>query len=506
MPKRPTKTAPTKGFPSIEEHDVVIVGAGFAGLGMAIRLRQAHREDFVILERAESVGGTWQANTYPGCACDVPSNLYSFSFALNPNWSRSFSPQPEIEAYLQACAERFEVLDRVRFGHEVRHAAWDAETRRWTVETDQQVFRCRILASGTGPLSAPKLPDIPGRDTFDGPAMHTGEWDRTVDFAGKRVAVIGTGASSLQVIPELAGIAEHIDVYQRTPAWVVPRTDRPITHIEHLLYRHVPGVQRLVRAAIYWSREAYVVAFTRKLKLLAVVQGIATRHLSRQVPDPELRAKLTPDYAIGCKRILISNVYYPALSRPDVDVITDRITEITGDGVVTADGTERPVDIIVYGTGFHVTDLPTAKIIEGRDGQILADVWAKGMEAYLGTAVAGFPNLFFLIGPNTGLGHTSMVVMIEGQVNYVLDALDQMDAENLETVEVRSEVQAAANDEIQAKLEHSVWNTGGCASWYLDERGRNTTLWPTYTFDFRRRTRRFDLGSYRQERRRPTVV
>ncbi len=479
------------------ETDIVIIGTGFAGLSMAIRLEQVGRHDYVVLERASKVGGTWRDNTYPGCACDVPSNLYSFSFAPNPNWTRSFSPQPEIEAYLQGCADQFGVMPRIRFDHAVTRAAWDDSAQRWTVETAQGTFRCRILISGTGPLSEPKIPALAGAESFTGPSFHTGTWDNAVELAGKRVAVIGTGASSIQVVPNLAKIAAHVDVYQRTAPWVIPRTDRKISSVEHWLYRHVPAFQRLVRNSTYWSRELYVVGLAKRPKLMRVVQKVARKHLNRQVADPQLRATLTPTFTIGCKRILISNDYYPALCQPNVDVITDRLTEVRKHGVVTADGAEHPTDVIVYGTGFHVTDLPTAKFVFGRDGQSLSDEWAKGMEAYLGSTVAGFPNLFFLIGPNSGLGHTSMVVMIEAQLTYVLDALTTMDARGLATVDVKPEVQMSFNDNLQHLLATSVWNTGGCASWYLDERGRNTTLWPTFTFDFRRHTAHFDLDDYR---------
>lgn len=498
----PSSTAPDASDMPREHHDVIVIGSGFAGLGMAIRLHESGREDFIVLERADGPGGTWRFNSYPGCACDVPSNLYSFSFALNPNWSRSFSPQQEIEQYLIDCAHTFGVADRIRYRQPVTAATWDAHEGLWLVVTPSATYSCRILVGATGPLSEPKLPDVPGRDTFEGTTLHTGAWDREVDLTGKRVAVVGTGASAIQVVPELAKIVDHLDVYQRTPPWIMPRTDRPISSVEHWAYRHVPGAQRLVRESIYWARESFVIAFTRQLGLLKVVEGLARKHLARQVPNADLRAALTPTYRIGCKRILLSNDYYPALGKSHVDLITHGIARIGANHIETVDGTTRDVDAIVYATGFHVTDLPTAQIITGTDGMKLADVWANGMEAHHGTSVAGFPNLFFLIGPNTGLGHSSMIVMIEAQIHYVLDALDKMDAHGVASVDVRPEVQRASNDALQAQLAGSVWNTGGCASWYLDARGRNTTLWPTFTFTFRHQTRTFVLGDHHVQRQR----
>ncbi len=477
--------------------EVAIIGSGFAGLGMAIRLQEAGIEDFVVLERGDDVGGTWRDNSYPGAACDVPSRLYSFSFAPNPAWTRSFSPQPEILDYLRGCAQRFGVTDRLRFATTVLSAAWDADATHWRLETTNGGMTASVLVSGAGALSDPKAPAIPGIETFTGTTFHSAAWNHDHDLAGERVAVIGTGASAIQIVPEIQPKVASLRVFQRTPAWIVPRTDRPFTHLERLVYRRFPAVERVARAAIYWGRETYVLGFTRRQGLMALPDRLARMHLRRGVPDPELRAKLTPEYRIGCKRILISNDFYPALSAPNTDVVTSPIAEIRERAIVTADGVEHPTDTIVFATGFQVTPPPIAEALHGRDGRSLGAVWREhGMQGHRGTTFAGFPNLFVLVGPNTGLGHTSMVYMIESQVQYVLDTLQTMRREGLATVEPRPESQAAFNARMAQDMRGTVWETGGCASWYLDEHGRNTTLWPDFTFRFRRLTRRFDRDGY----------
>jgi cation diffusion facilitator CzcD-associated flavoprotein CzcO len=474
---------------------VAVVGTGFAGLGMAIRLRGAGIEDLVVFERADDVGGTWRDNTYPGCTCDVPSHLYSFSFAPNPDWSRSFSPQPEILSYLRGCADRYGVRPHIRFGHEVRAARWDETAGRWRIETSQGEYTAQMLVAGMGPLSEPSVPSLPGLSSFEGTVFHSAQWNHSHDLAGERVAVIGTGASAIQFVPKIQPQVASLLVFQRTPPWIVPRTDRRISRVERFLLRRLPGVQQAWRGAIYWGRETFVWGFVRP-RVIRNLQRLARGHLRRQVPDPVLASQLTPDYTIGCKRILISNDYYPALSQPNVSLVTSAVASVRPRSVVSADGVEHPVDTIIFGTGFHVTDPPAATRVWGRDGLLLADAWRDGMSAYLGGAIARFPNMFMLIGPNTGLGHTSMVFMIESQIAYVLDCLRVMSQRGLATVSVRPEVQSSYNAEIQTQLVETVWNAGGCRSWYLDEHGRNTTVWPTYTWKFRQRTRRFDLSSY----------
>lgn len=479
----------------------LIVGSGFAGLGMAIQLREDGRDDFLVLERSDDVGGTWQANTYPGAACDVPSRLYSFSFAQNPNWTRSFSPQGEILDYLRHCAEKFDVLPKIRFGVKLENAAWDDDAQRWQVETTAGALTCDVLISGAGALSEPKLPPIPGAEDFQGKVFHSAAWDHEHDLTGERVAVIGTGASSIQIVPEIQPKVRSLKVFQRTPAWIIPRTDRDYTRLEKVLYKRVPALQKLARGLIYWGREAYVLGFAVERRIMKLPEALARAHLRRHVPDPELRDKLTPDYTIGCKRILISNDFYPALAQDNADVVTSPIERMTATSIVTEDGEEHEFDTIVFATGFQVTPPPIAKCITGRDGQVLDDVWAeRGMQAHRGTTISGFPNLFFLVGPNTGLGHTSMVYVIESQIHYVREALRTMEREGIKALEPRPEAQERFNDALQQRLKGTVWDQGGCASWYLDDTGRNTTLWPWFTFRFRKALREFDAGSYDQVR------
>ena len=479
--------------------DVAIVGSGFAGLGAAVRLKQAHRE-FVVLEKANDLGGTWRDNTYPGCECDVPSHLYSFSFALNPDWSQSFSPQEEIFDYLRKTARDFGIVDRIRFGTAVLDARWDDEAGKWRIRTSRGDLSANFLIAGTGGLSEPSIPKLPGLETFEGATFHSATWDHRHDLTGKRVAVIGTGASAIQFIPYVQQRAEHLTVFQRTAPWVLPRRNRDIGDRERWIYRHVPFAQRLVRTLIYWGRETWVIGF-RKPDIMRFPEKQARALLRKQIPDKELRRKVTPNFRLGCKRTLLSNDYYPALTQPNVHVETNRIVEVQRDSIVTedADGnrSEHPVDTIIFGTGFHVTDPPVAQHVFGRDGRSLAEHWLDGgMSAFHGLMVTGFPNMFFLVGPNTGLGHNSIVLMIETQVRYIVDALKQMKRRGLRTIEPKPEVQGAYNVKLQRMLGGTVWNAGGCSSWYLDEAGRNTTLWPTYTWAFRKELRRCNLENY----------
>ncbi|MTV25370.1 NAD(P)/FAD-dependent oxidoreductase [Nitriliruptoraceae bacterium ZYF776] len=479
----------------MRHHEVVIVGAGFAGVGAAIELRRAGVTDLVVLDRGDDVGGTWRDNTYPGAACDVPSILYSFSFAQNPDWSRSFSPQPEIHAYLQRVTREFGVEPHLRLRTEVVDVRFDEATARWHITTERGRYSARFVISAVGGLSEPVTPPIPGLDTFPGQVFHTAAWDHDAPLDGKRVAVVGTGASAIQVVPSLARRVGALTLFQRTPAWIMPRHDRDWTRVERWLYRRFPALQRLGRTLVYWGRELYVVGFRRPSPVMRLPQAIATRHLHRQVRDPKLRRQLTPDYTIGCKRILISNDFYPALTRDHVELVDAGLAEVRGSHVVGADGTEREVDAIVFATGFETRDHPVAHRVHGRDGRTLADVWAGGTRAHLGTEVAGFPNLFHLVGPNTGLGHSSMVLQIESQVAYVVDAIGQLRGTEA-AADVREEVMDASDRRVQLALEGTVWTGGGCASWYLDDTGRNGTLWPSFTFAFRRQLARYRLEDH----------
>lgn len=484
---------------STDQHvEHLVVGAGFGGLGAAIKLEEMGEHDFLVIEKDGGVGGTWRANSYPGAACDVPSQLYSFSFAPNPDWSASFSPQPEIEAYLNKVATESGTLDRFRFHTRVEDIAWDDDEQVWRAAlSDGTTVTATTVISAAGGLSEPNLPDIEGIDSFAGEIFHSARWNHDVDLVGKRIAVIGTGASAIQIVPELQKVAGHLDVYQRTAPWVIPRNEHKYSEIEKFAFRNLPLVQRLSRTAIYWGRETYVPAFTKIPKLAFPAKQLALFNIRRGIKDPELRAKVTPDYEIGCKRILISNTYYPALDADNVDLVTDGIARVTPHSVVTADGTERPIDVLVVATGFHTTEQPIAQHVRGRGGQTLAKAWAdNGQVAYKGTTIRNFPNLFQIVGPNTGLGHSSMVFIIESQLNYVTDAIRVMRRDGLATIEPRADKQAEWNADLQRRMQSTVWNTGGCASWYLDDQGRNTTLWPRATFTFRRLLSRFDKEAY----------
>lgn len=473
---------------------VAIIGAGFAGLGLA-RALEREGVDYVILERGDAVGGTWRDNRYPGCQCDVPSHLYSFSFALNPNWSRTYPLQAEIWDYLRVVADRFGITPKIRFRHEVLDAYWDAAARVWRIETSGGPVAARVLVAGVGGLSEPKPPDIPGLDAFRGPVIHSADWNEGAELRGKRVAVIGTGASAVQIIPRLQPLVEKLVVYQRTPAWVVPHRDRPITGGERTLYRHLPIAQRLVRAGIYWVRELLVLGLARNR--VEPIRRVAAEHLRKQVPDPTLRARLTPSFSPGCKRLLPSNAYYPALTQPNVELVTEPIAEVTATGIRTANGQEHPLDAIITATGFRVTNHPFFERVRGSQGRSLAERWADtGMQAYRGTTISGFPNLFVMTGPNTGLGHTSVIVMIESQIPYVLGALRTLRRRELDAVDAKLDVEREYNADIQRRLKGSVWNSGGCRSWYLDSQGRNSTLWPDFTWRYRLLMRRFDAESY----------
>ena len=474
---------------------VAIVGAGFSGLAVAASLGEAGVDDFTVLERGADVGGTWRDNSYPGCACDVPSHLYSFAFAPNPEWSSTFSPQEEIQAYLRRVAAERGLLQKVRLNTEVERCTWDAERQRWEIETSTGRVSARVLVSAAGPLSEPSIPRIRGIERFRGTVFHSAQWDHAHDLSGERVAVIGTGASAIQFVPQIQPSVAQLQVYQRTPPWIMPRRARSLTRFERVVYRRSPAAQRRMRDAIYWARETYAIPLIR-VGLSPLTRRIMTTHLQRHVKDPQLLAKLTPAYAPGCKRILISNDYLPALAKPNVDVITTGIEEIRERSIVTSDGLERDVDTIIFGTGFHVTDVPVASRVFDANGRSLRDAWSAGMRAYRGTAVAGFPNLFLILGPNTGLGHTSVVLMAEWQARYVTQAIRHMQANGIAELVVQPRAQEEWNASVQRKMRGTVWLEGGCASWYLDEHGCNTTLWPDFTFRFRNALRTFDPRNY----------
>lgn len=482
----------------METVDVAIVGSGFAGLGMAIALERTPVtgfEDVVVLERAQDVGGTWLANRYPGCACNVPSRLYSFSFAPDPGWQRSHSGREVIQGYLKGCAHAYGVRKRIRFGCALTGGRWDDDAGTWSLETTRGPLRARVLVVGAGALSTPQRPALPGLASFAGPVVHSAEWDPADPLAGKRVAVVGTGASAAQLVPAIAPEVERLHVFQRTPAWVLPRRGRPIGQVERRLFRRFPSLARLVRAGLTWGRELYALPLLHP-RFSRVAEPLARVHLARQVADPELRARLAPSYPMGCRRTVLSNEFYPALTRPNVELVTEPIASVVPDGIVTTDGTTRAVDRIVLATGFAVADPPFARLLRGRDGRTLAEHWAGSPRAYRGTAVAGFPNLFVLLGPNTGLGHTSVLLMLEAQIGHVMDALRALAAQGGERLEVRPEAEATWTAAVDRRMRTTVWSSGACRRWYLDAAGRNSTLWPGLALDFIRRLRRWNPAAY----------
>ncbi|WP_406000327.1 flavin-containing monooxygenase [Streptomyces sp. NBC_00829] len=489
----------------MDQHEhvrVAVIGSGFGGLGAAVRLRREGITDFVVLERADSVGGTWRDNSYPGCACDVPSHLYSFSFAPNPDWPRTFSGQEHIRAYLEHVADTFRLRSHIRFSHDVLMMRWDNDELRWEIETSKGTFTADVVVSATGPLSDPKIPGIPGLADFPGKVFHSARWNHDYDLSGKRVAMIGTGASAIQIVPAIQPKAEKLTLFQRTPPWVMPRMDRRISGAERWLHRQLPFTSAARRGLLWGLRELQVSAFTKRPNELGLIESLAKAAMAKSIKDPALRARLTPSYRIGCKRILLSSEYYPALARPNVDVVASGLAEVRGSTVVADDGTATEVDAIIFGTGFHVTDLPIAERVVGADGTTLAESWKDGMQALRGSTAAGFPNWMTIIGPNTGLGHSSMILMIESQLNYMADYMRQLKVlGGRVALAVRPSAVGAWNKRVQERMERTVWKSGGCNSWYLDANGRNTTLWPGTTGEFRKATREVDLAEYEVVRR-----
>lgn len=473
-----------------ESFEVLILGAGFAGLAMAISLREQAEalglppERVAVLEREDEIGGTWYVNRYPGCACDIPSHLYSYSFARKPDWSRAYAPQGEILDYIREVAERFQIREQVRTGCDITSARWDEQAARWRLQAaDGRRFSAPFLITATGGLSRPKWPELPGMERFTGPTLHTAQWDEAVDLKGKTVAVIGTGASAIQLVPQLAPRVGRLDLYQRTPPWIMPRADAPIAEWSKGAMRKLPVLSLLRRERLRWVNDIRSVAFLHWTGFMRFARLQAQAHIRSQIQDPVLRRKVTPDYDVGCKRVLVADDYYPALCRDNVHLHTGGATAIEADGVLGADGERRPADVIVYATGFQATRPLPVGVVFGKGGTDLAAYWGDCPFAYRGTTVAGFPNLFFLVGPNTGLGHSSMLIIIEAQARYVRELLRRSRAEGVREIEVKQQAEARYNEEIQAKLGKAIW-ASGCKSWYITEDGRNPTLWPGSTFAF----------------------
>lgn len=482
--------------------DVVVIGSGFAGLGTGIRLKEAGIQDFVLLEAADEVGGTWRDNTYPGAACDVQSHLYSFSFEPRPDWSKAFAPQPEIQRYLVHCADRYGLRDHLYLGALVLDADWDEDDHTWTVTTqDGRRWVADALVGAIGGLRDPSYPDIPGRDTYEGIELHSARWDHDVDLAGRRVAVVGSGASAVQIVPAIAGTAEHVTLLQRTPPWILPRHQYDYPALLKQAFRHVPGLRRLHRTQLYLQNELRFAAFGRLHPyLMPVAERVATAYMKSQVSDPALRAKLRPDYRLGCKRMLLSDDYYPSLTRDDVSVVTDGIAEVTPTGLLTTAGEAVDADVLVYCTGFHI-EAPLGQLtIRGKGGTTLREAWGRRPIAYMGVTMPHFPNLFLMVGPNSGLGHNSVVFMIESQLGYVVPAIQRIVQDDVAELDLDPSALQSFQDEVDRRSRHTVW-TSGCDSWYLGEGGVNYTLWPGSTAEYRLRMARFDERRYRVTRR-----
>ncbi|MTE16760.1 flavin-containing monooxygenase [Nocardia aurantiaca] len=482
-----------EGLP--ERVRVLVIGAGFGGLGAAIKLRENGITDFVVLARESDVGGTWQVNTYPGAQVDVPSLLYSYSFAPNPYWTRLYPLQAEIQAYLRRTAERFGVLPHIRFGCEIEQCVWDEDAQHWIVRTDAGVVHAQFVIAGFGPFSAPSIPKFPGIETFTGTAFHSAHWDHGHDLTGRRVAVIGTGASAVQFVPQIQPRVEHLSVFQRTPIWVMPHPDRPTNPVTRGLWRRVPGAQRSARQALAVLFESLVPPFTKHPDLLVGLEKSARWNIQRSIEDPRLREALTPRYRLGCKRPTFSNTYYPALAAANAEVVTSGIERIDATGIITKDGEHHPVDTIIYGTGFRINDHPIAERLIGRNGVSMAQLWAEDPKAYLGTTVSGLPNMFIVLGPNSA-PYTSAVVTIEAQLAYIIDALRTAEKAGISSIDVQPGVQREFNDRLDRQLSRSVWATGGCDSYYIGQGGRIVAFWPGFAAQFAHRTRKLNLDDY----------
>ncbi|KMQ74327.1 flavin-containing monooxygenase [Marinobacter subterrani] len=475
---------------------ILIIGTGFGGLGMAITLKQAGFTNLTMLEKAHRVGGTWRDNTYPGAACDVQSHFYSYSFEPRHDWSRKFGLQPEILGYMDHCLEKYQLGEHIRCNAEVKEASFDERNNQWIVTlTSGEQLTASVLITATGQLNQPAWPKLEGLDRFQGKLFHSARWDHDYDLAGKHVAVIGTGASAIQFVPEIAPKVKQLDLFQRSAAWVLPKPDRPFTAWEQAAFRKVPAWDRLYRYLIYWKNESRALAFTRFSGLLGIYANQAKCEAGRWVTDPAKLKHIIPDYKIGCKRILISNDWYPAINRPNVNLITDPIDHIEEYGVVTRGGQHHPVDAIICGTGFRASDFLSPIRITGRSGKTLNEAWQNGAAAFKGITVSGFPNLFMLYGPNTNLAHNSILYMLESQFRYVLGCVETLEKYPGSAMDVRQDRQDRFGRVVQQRLKDTVWNSG-CSSWYLDANGRNTINWPGFSFTYRFATRRVDTADY----------
>lgn len=481
--------------------ETAIIGAGFGGLGLAIKLLQEGQGNFAVFEKSGDVGGVWRDNIYPGAACDVPSHLYSFSFEPNPEWSRTFGGQSEIHQYLQHCTDKYQLWGKIRFNAEVTAAKFDEQNHLWTLHfADGESVRARTVVFAVGALNVPAYPNIEGLDSFQGKIMHTAEWDSDCDLRGKRVGVIGTGASAIQVVPEIQPVVESLSLYQRTAPWVMPKRDGWIPPRWRKLYARLPLLQKLHRIVQYWMFESTAPVMIKNNWMTRMGEKLGRRYLTRMIKDPVLREKVTPRYALGCKRVLLSDDYYPALTRPNVEVLTDGIARVDESGIVSRDGSHQALDVIVLATGFKVPAAGAPFSIEGLGGRLLNDDWRSGSEAYLGMTVSGYPNMLYIMGPNTGPGNISVIFYIESQLRYIMAYLRHLRERNIAALDLKAEVQREFNDALQAKMQNTTWMSG-CDSWYLTEDGKNTTLWPGYSWQYRMQSKHFDPSIYRSQRR-----
>jgi cation diffusion facilitator CzcD-associated flavoprotein CzcO len=482
-------------------YDTLIVGTGFTGIGTAIKLTESGVDDFVMLERADRVGGTWRDNTYPGAACDIPSLLYSFSFVKNPTWSRAYSPAGEICSHIEEMVDRFDLRRRIEFGTEVIGLQFDEDAGIWTVNTKgskgsrPQQFRARTVVLASGPLPDHKLPDIRGIDTYEGRKIHSAKWDHGYDFTDKRVAVIGTGASAIQIVPELVKQAGFVKVFQRTPGWVIPRLDIATPAAAQGLFAKVPAVQQLARQALFWGHEASATALVWDSPLTSLVARLGKAHLRRQVKDPWLRRQLTPDFTPGCKRMLISSDYYPALQKENCKLIDWPIATMSPVGIRTSDGVEHHLDAVVFATGYDVHLSGPPYPITGLGGRSLSDEWTGGAQAYKSINAHGYPNLFFMTGPNSGPGHNSLLVFVEGQIDYAVSGISAILKNDLRYLDVRDDVQRAHNQTLQRRLTKTTWMSG-CSSWYLTADGFNASMYPGFATQYLRQMREYRFGDY----------
>ena len=473
---------------------VAIVGGGFGGIGAATMLRREGYEDVTVFEKADGIGGVWHHNTYPGAACDVPSHLYEFSFAPN-RWSRRYAPQSEIQAYIEGVARRFGVLEKVRTNTEVTGARWDEGQAKWLLETSTGRHEADVLLTACGQLSVPQTPPIAGLESFEGPAFHTADWRHDVDLAGKRVAVVGTGCSAIQVVPAIQPQVAQVDVYQRSAGWTFPKNDFAYPRWAHALFKRFPPLRRLDRASVFAFNELGAAAMTRHRWLLPVLRAIGRRQIEAAIQDPELLRKVTPTDEIGCKRVMLTDEWYPTLAEPNVELVTERIAQVTPGGIQDATGVERETDVLVLATGFATHGFVAPMEIAGRDGRTLAEEWGEVPRAYLGLSVPSFPNMFLLYGPNTNGGTGSVIHTIECGIGHVLAALRELERSGANRIEVRREAAEGFDREMRAALARSVWHTG-CTNWYVDENGNDPNNWPWLWSTYRRRTARLDPGTY----------